>query len=232
MKISDVYCFAYKGNREETIKQISDIFIEHYFPQSIDDPYKKVDYCLNKYDDTTQSKYPVLFSTYKEFIYERITNSKQSKKNLIYMVNTYMNLFRYLLKSMDELVLKHKVEKFDVDSLTEMDIRRIISSKDTPITYVKYFGYYLTYLKENKQIDVDITIKVKQGIRIKKDDDFYSLEEWSSFINFAVDIDKHIQKSMNNVTYAKCWLYLLLHLCLAWRKSDILSMPHLITSWI
>ena len=32
---------------------------------------------------------------------------------------------------------------------------------------------------------------------------------------------------MNNVTYAKCWLYLLLHLCLAWRKSDIISMPAL-----
>lgn len=227
IKISDTYCFAYEGNREEIIKQISDVFIEHYFPQSIDDPYEKVDYHLNKYDAEIHNKYPILFETYKDFLYEKITNSKSSEKNLIAMVGTCVNLFRYLLLCMDELALKNKEENFDVNSLTEIDIRKIITSKDIPITYVQYLGYYLTYLKENKQLDIDITIKVKQGIKMKKDNDFYSLEAWSSFVNLAVDIDKHIQKSMNNITYAKCWLYLLLHLCLAWRKSDILSMPAL-----
>lgn len=227
IKISDTYCFAYEGNREEIIKQISDVFIEHYFPQSIDDPYEKVDYHLNKYDAEIHNKYPILFETYKDFIYEKITNSKSSEKNLMAMVGTCVNLFRYLLSCMDEFALKNKEENFDVNSLTEIDIRKIITSKDIPITYVQYLGYYLTYLKESKQLAIDITIKVKQGIKMKKDTDFYSLEEWSKFVNLAVDIDKHIQKAMNNVTYAKCWLYLLLHLCLAWRKSDILSISAL-----
>lgn len=227
IKISDTYCFAYKGDRTKVIKQISDVFIEHYFPQSISDPYKKVDYWLNRYDDEIHNKYPALFDTYKDFVYEKITNSKQTEKNLMQMIGTCMNLFRYLLQSMDELALQHKADSFDVNLLTEMDVRKIITSKDIPVTYIQYFGYYLTYLKENKKLDIDIAIKVKRGIKMKKDDDFYSLEEWSSFVNLAVDIDKHIQKSMNNVTYAKCWLYLLLHLCLAWRKSDILSMPAL-----
>lgn len=227
IKISDTYCFAYEGNREEIIKQISDVFIEHYFPQSIDDPYEKVDYHLNKYDAEIHNKYPILFETYKDFLYEKITNSKSSEKNLMAMVGTCVNLFRYLLSCMDEFALKNKEENFDVNSFTEIDIRKIITSKDISITYVRYLGYYLTYLKENKQLDIEIAIKVKQGIKMKKNNDFYSLEEWSSFVNLAVDIDKHIQKAMNNVTYAKCWLYLLLHLCLAWRKSDILSMPAL-----
>lgn len=225
IKIADTYCFAYEGNRTEVVKQISEIFIGYYFPQSIDNPYEKVDCCLNRYDAETHNKYPVLFDTYKDFVYEKITNSKSAKKNLMAKVGAYMNLFRYLLSCMDELALKNK--NFDVNSFTEIDIRKIITSKDIPITYVQYLGYYLTYLKENKQLDIDITIKVKQGIKMKKDNDFYSLEEWSSFVNLAVDIDKHIQKSMNNIIYAKCWLYLLLHLCLAWRKSDILSMPAL-----
>lgn len=225
IKIADTYCFAYEGNRTEVVKQISEIFIGYYFPQSIDNPYEKVDYHLNKYDAEIHNKYPILFETYKDFIYEKITNSKSSEKNLMAMVGTCVNLFRYMLSCMDELALKNK--NFDVNSLTEIDIRKIITSKDIPITYVQYLGYYLTYLKENKQLDIDITIKVKQGIKMKKDNDFYSLEEWSSFANLAVDIDKHIQKSMNNIIYAKCWLYLLLHLCLAWRKSDILSMPAL-----
>lgn len=224
VKIADIYCFAYKGNRGEVIKQISDVFKEHYFLKNIDDPYEKVDYCLNRYDAETHNKYPVLFDTYKDFVFEKITNSKSTKKNLMKLIGTYMNLFRYLLLYMDELALKHRAENFDVDSLTEIDVRKIITSKDIPVAYVRNFGYYLAYLKENKQLDIDITIKVKQGKSIKKDTDFYSLEEWSSFVHLAVDIDKHIQKAMNNVTYAKCWLYLLLHLCLAWRKSDILSM--------
>ena len=63
IKISDTYCFTYEGNREEIIKQISDVFIEHYFPQSIDDPYEKVDYRLKKYDAEIHNKYPVLFET-------------------------------------------------------------------------------------------------------------------------------------------------------------------------
>lgn len=227
MKISDTYCFAYDGDRAEVIKQISQVFMEYYFPQSITDPYEKVEYCLNRYDDVTHNRYPVLFDTYKDFVHEKITNSKRTEKNLKQMIGACMNLFRYLIQSMDELSLKHKASNFDVNLLTEMDIRKIITSKDIPVTYVKYFGYYLTYLKENKQLDIDITIKVKQGVRMKKDGDFYSLEEWSSFVNLAVDIDRHIQKSMNNITYAKCWLYLLLHLCLAWRKSDIISVPAL-----
>lgn len=227
VKISNTYCLTYEGNRTEVIKRISDIFIEYLFSKSIDDPYEKVDYWINKYDNETQSKYPVLFDTYKDFIYEKITNSKSAKKNLMVMVSTCMNLFHYLISSMNELRLKYKAENFDIDSLTEIDIRKIISGKDILVKYVQYLGYYLSYLKENNLINIDITIKVKQGRNIKKDTDFYSLEEWSCFVNLAVDIDKHIQKAMNNVTYAKCWLYLLLHLCLAWRKSDILSMPAL-----
>lgn len=227
MRVSDADCFVYEGNRAEIIKQISDVFKEHYFLKNIDDPYEKVDYCLNRYDAEIQNKYPVLFDTYKDFVFEKITNSKSTKKNLMKLIGTYMNLFRYLLLYMDKLALKHRAENFDVDSLTEIDVRKIITSKDILVKYVQYLGYYLSYLKENNLINIDITIKVKQGRNIKKDTDFYSLEEWSCFVNLAVDIDKHIQKAMNNVTYAKCWLYLLLHLCLAWRKSDILSIPAL-----
>ena len=51
VRMKNTYCFTYEGNREEIIKQISDVFIEHYFPQSITDPYEKVDYWLNRYDD-------------------------------------------------------------------------------------------------------------------------------------------------------------------------------------
>lgn len=227
VKISNTYCLTYEGNRTEVIKQISNIFIEYQFSKSMNDPYEKVDYWINKYDEETQSKYPVLFDTYKDFMHEKITNSKRAKKNLMVMVSTCMKLFHYLVSSMNELRLKHKAENFDVDSLTEIDVRKIITSKDIPVAYIRNFGYYLSYLKENNLINIDITIKVKQGRNIKKDTDFYSLEEWSYFVNLAVDIDKHIQKAMNNVIYAKCWLYLLLHLCLAWRRSDILSMPTL-----
>ena len=80
VKISNTYCLTYEGNRTEVIKQISNIFIEYQFSKSIDDPYEKVDYWINKYDEETQSKYPVLFDTYKDFMHEKITNSKRAKK--------------------------------------------------------------------------------------------------------------------------------------------------------
>ena len=102
---------------------------------------------LNRYDDIVHKKYPVLFDTYKDFVHEKITNSKQTEKNLMQRIGTYMNLFRYLIRFMDELALKYKADSFDVNSLTEIDVRKIITSKDVPVTYIKNFGYYLTYLK-------------------------------------------------------------------------------------
>ena len=53
VKISNTYCLTYEGNRTEVIKQISNIFIEYQFSKSIDDPYEKVDYWINKYDEET-----------------------------------------------------------------------------------------------------------------------------------------------------------------------------------
>ena len=160
VKVSDTYCFAYDGNRTEVIRQISQVFMEHYLQQSIADPYEKVEYYLNRYDDIVHKKYPVLFDTYKDFVHEKITNSKQVKKNLMQMIGTYMNLFRYLIRFMDELALKYKADSFDVNSLTEIDVRKIITSKDVPVTYIKNFGYYLTYLKENKNLDIEEEIAI------------------------------------------------------------------------
>ena len=60
---------------------------------------------------------------------------------------------------------------------------------------------------------------------IKTEEDFYTLEEWSCFANIALDIDNVLPRALKNVTTARCWLYLVLHLCVAWRKGDILSLP-------
>ncbi|GFI70494.1 hypothetical protein IMSAG249_02323 [Lachnospiraceae bacterium] len=62
---------------------------------------------------------------------------------------------------------------------------------------------------------------------MKTQQDFYTEEEWSGYIHFIFDIDRHIEKAFSNSIYAKYWLYCMLQCSLAWRVEDILDMPSL-----
>ena len=62
---------------------------------------------------------------------------------------------------------------------------------------------------------------------VRGEEDFYTPEEWASFAAVFFDIDRHIEKAFADCFYARSWLYVLLHMSLAWRKSDVLNIPAL-----
>ena len=53
--------------------------------------------------------------------------------------------------------------------------------------------------------------------------EIYTLQEWMDMTNYLTNIDLHIRKAFNDPTYAKRWLYCLLHLSIAWRTNDIME---------
>ncbi len=90
-------------------------------------------------------------------------------------------------------------------------------------------GLFLKYvLKEySENCAFRLALSTKREARVKTQQDFYTEEEWSGYIHFIFDIDRHIEKAFSSSIYAKYWLYCMLQCSLAWRMEDILNMPAL-----
>ncbi len=91
------------------------------------------------------------------------------------------------------------------------------------------FGLFLKYiLKEySENCAFHLSLSPRREARVKTQQDFYTEEEWSGYIHFIFDIDRHIEKAFSIPIYAKYWLYCMLQCSLAWRIEDILDMPAL-----
>ncbi|MDE6202750.1 MAG: hypothetical protein K2G19_04670, partial [Lachnospiraceae bacterium] len=90
-------------------------------------------------------------------------------------------------------------------------------------------GLFLKYvLKEySENCAFRLALSTKREARVKTQQDFYTEEEWSGYIHFIFDLDRHIEKAFSSPIYAKYWLYCMLQCSLAWRVEDILNMPAL-----
>lgn len=59
----------------------------------------------------------------------------------------------------------------------------------------------------------------------KVSDESYTQEEWKTIIDSLLNIDRHIDKALENQLYAQIWLFQISHLFLAWRASDFSKLP-------
>lgn len=221
IKINSIYCFEYTGDRDEFIDNVCTRINTILYERSIKDPYARIDYIYEKYGDILPKKYPILFREFKNFAYTKITNSEKSEDALYIMSGELFHSFTFLLEKIESVTDK------DINHFTIEDIEGIISTDDAKVNHLKNIIHFINYLKDKQIIKIKDCITVKKYANLKNDNDFYTLEEWNVFIQNALDIDRHIKNAMNNVTYARFWLFLLLHLCLAWRRSDILALPKL-----
>ena len=215
--LDGILCFSYSGNRDAIIGDIVNRLQSHFYLEKIVDQYERVDYIFENMSLIYKIKYPLLLSTYKEFIYAKLNTSQSTPKVKKSMVTAQLNGLNCLFQILNK----------DIDSITQFHINKLFDVPNVSMTYLLWVGYYLDYMKNRNLVDSNINLKIRGNKRIKTDDDFYSKQEWANYVNFAFDIDKHIIPAMNNVVYARCFLYLLLNLCITWRKNDIVSIPSL-----
>ncbi len=117
----------------------------------------------------------------------------------------------------------------EIMEYSDMELVELMKDKTFSSTQKQYAVWFLKYIyaqiPEKCRFDVEVTLLKKE--RIKEEDDFYSPEEWVSFINLFCDVDANIDHAYESHIFAKYWLYVVLHLSLAWRKADILDIPAL-----
>ena len=117
----------------------------------------------------------------------------------------------------------------EIMDYSDMELVALMRDKTFSSTQKQYAVWFLKYIYEQMpercRFNVEVSLLRKE--RIKEDSDFYSPKEWVSFINLFCDVDRNIDYAYENHIFAKYWLYVVLHLSLAWRKADILNIPAL-----
>lgn len=173
-----------------------------------------IDYFNTKLDGMDKTHYEFLFKTIKEYTINYFSKSKA--KNLIYQADPLIKIIELYMENF----------KKDANELTNKDIFLLLQLPFNNMQ-TQLVSYYIKYILENYKDEIKFTssIGVVNDRKVKDDTYFYSKEEWFNYVDYLTNIDLHIEKAYKNKSYAKYWLFYLLHLSLAWRKSDILSIP-------
>ena len=165
------------------------------------------------FDEFTKKKYKRFFETFMLYTFEKLNTSRAKSKRKD--IGRYTRTFRFLLENIDK----------DLDSMTEEELYQILLDQNSKSDHRRVLSRYYHFLGENSLFAFHNSLSCFQEASSKTEQSFYTLEEWSQFANMVLDIDAVLPRALENVNVARCWLYLMLHLCVAWRRGDILSLP-------
>lgn len=151
-----------------------------------------------------------------KFFYNKLSDSDTKQSERFGMARRYSNLYQYLNNILDT----------EIFNITDSKISNIFSSLDTK-NNTKMFIEFLNYCKMNIECkfttDYSIYNERKSGYT-----DIYTVDEWIQITEYLIDIDKHLQNSLESQKYSNYWLLGLLHLILTFRINDyITKMPNL-----
>ncbi len=152
---------------------------------------------------------------YKEFIITRLSASRAT------LLNKQTDSRQYLSTLNRFIPFLYK----EIFQLNDQEISLILrNEKLNPSSKV-----HLTLFLDYCQGVLKCTFKKKyREVRQKNvKNDIYSPEEFFSYYTYTRDHERHLKESVSNRTYAVTWLYVLVHLIDAWRKSDILKLPNI-----
>ncbi len=205
-------------------KEVWDFFEDEFenFDMSLackkeEDPYKILELQIRiKIKDT---KYKYTLEQFKKFAINQLNTSTTTSKN--------KRIISYeLVSSIEEFL---KVIPKEINLLTDEDIESCFS-KISIFSYKSRISIFLNFyskLNPNNCVYKNTYNAYLSVENIEKNKDIYNEEEWINYLTYLVDVDKHITQAFERYIYARAWLFTLFHFTVAWRKSDILSIPAL-----
>lgn len=179
------------------------------------DVIKKYKLLIDTIPEQIRLKFPDTLERHKGYI-QHLINHRKDKR--LQMVHSFRAL-ETMLSLMDK-----EITEYSNEELSELikDGSFTVSQKQHAVWFLKYI-----YNKEPDRFKFNVEMSMLRRETIRQEADFYTHEEWADFIDVFFDVDRHIEKAFGNCFYARCWLYALLHMSLAWRKADVLNIPAL-----
>ncbi len=195
---------------------------------------KFVDFLMLQYnalhEKQVQKKYDLLVKTLPKDYQKRFPDTIRRHAGYTrYLVNKRKNLKRHMANHFKALKTLLSLMDKEITEYSDEELARLIRDNSFTTAARQYAVWFLTYIYNQKPEQLKFTLEMSMLRRetVRGEADFYTPEEWASFASVFFDIDRNIEKAFADCFYARSWLYALLHMSLAWRKSDVLHIPAL-----
>lgn len=180
--------------------------------------------------EQVQEKYDLLVKTLPKDYQERFPDTIRRHAGYTrYLINKRKKLKRNMANHFKALKTMLSLMDKEITEYSDEELAELIRDNSFTTAARQYAVWFLTYIYNQKpeQFKFSLEMSMLRRETVRGEADFYTPEEWASFAAVFFDIDKHIEKAFADCFYARCWLYALLHMSLAWRKSDVLHIPAL-----
>lgn len=180
--------------------------------------------------EQVQEKYDLLVQTLPKEYQERFTDTIRRHAGYTrYFINKRKNLKRNMSNHFKALKTMLSLMDKEITEYSDEELAELIRDNSFTTAARQYAVWFLTYIYNQKpeQFKFSLEMSMLRRETVRGEEDFYTPEEWASFAAVFFDIDRHIEKAFADCFYARSWLYALLHMSLAWRKSDVLNIPAL-----
>lgn len=180
--------------------------------------------------EQVQEKYDLLVKTLPKGYQERFPDTIRRHAGFTrYLINKRKNLKRNISNHFKALKTMLSLMDKEITEYSDEELAGLIRDNSFTTAARQYAVWFLTYIYNQKPEQFKFTLEMSMLRRetVRGEEDFYTPEEWASFAAVFFDIDRHIEKAFADCFYARSWLYALLHMSLAWRKSDVLHIPAL-----
>ena len=208
-------CFSERQDAQEECERIVDFLMLQYNALHEKKVKEKYDFLVQTLPKDYQKKFPDTIRRHAGYTRYLINKRKNLKRN----ISNHFKALRTMLSLMDKEITEYSDE----------ELAGLIRDNSFTTAARQYAVWFLTYIYNQKPEQLKFTLEMSMLRRetVRGEADFYTPEEWASFASVFFDIDRNIEKAFADCFYARSWLYALLHMSLAWRKSDVLHIPAL-----
>lgn len=150
------------------------------------------------------------FETYNQFVLTRLSASNAGSFTMRTSIKQFVlafSTFKSFLKS-------------EINLLKDVEIEKILDRNNFPKRHKMIFILFLMYCQSKLKCCYEKKYNATRG-DYSKESDIYSPEELLDYYKYVNDVELHLQDALQSKYYASTWLYIMMHLIDAWRKSDI-----------
>ncbi|MGG0248776.1 helix-turn-helix domain-containing protein [Peribacillus frigoritolerans] len=188
--------------------------------------HKAIDYSLDAVSSYQEKinqvkftkKMPKTINLYNEFSLVRISQTRGNRE-------TFIDKAALLARTLISIIKNLEKEIF---LLSDNEIEVLLNNPNLPDGNKENFVHFLNYCTTKVTCSYGKKYKVKYKEKRKTDKEIYDKETFLRFYTYIRDINLHFENSINNSSYAKTWLFVLLHMINGWRKNTIVyELPNL-----
>lgn len=179
------------------------------------DPLKKYQLLIKTIPEDFKRKFPDTLKFHVDYI--------------VWLINRRENDVRETGHAFKSLWIMLVNMNREIADYSNMELAELVQKECFATITRQHAIWFLQYIYNNapEKLKFNLEISLLRRDTIRREDDFYTPEEWRAFAQNLFDTDRHLEKACADWLYAQYWLYTLLHMSLTWRKSDILNMPSL-----